>query len=207
MKSYKKLLRVFLCLLLVLTLLPLPVSAASSKSETAVRKQTVKFLKQVKKYNEKGITSCFLPENMRKSLEIYPQSSKQGQVIRTLHKKYFQYDIKKISVKGSKATVKIKASYYDGYDVFTYAFWDVVKYSLSHPKLSDNEVDKYLAKYAKKYIKQSGDNVISKTVTISFKKYNGKWKIKNANSKLDDMLNCRFTRALRKIEKQLGQNA
>ena len=70
-----------------------------------------------------------------------------------------------------------------------------------------NEVDKYLAKYAKKYIKQSGDNVITKTVSISFKKYKGKWKIKNANSKLDDMLNCRFTRALRKIEKQLEQKA
>ena len=207
MRLYKKLLRAFLCLLLVLTLLPLPVSAASSKAETAVRKQTVKFLKQVKKYNEKGVTSCFLPENMRKSLDIYPQSSKQGQVVRSLHKQYFQYEIKKISVKGNNATVKIKATYYDGYDVFTYAFWDVVKYALTHPNLSDNEVDKYLAKYAKKYIKQSGDNVITKTVSISFKKYKGKWKIKNANSKLDDMLNCRFTRALRKIEKQLEQKA
>ena len=134
---------------------------------------------------------------------MYPQTSKQGQVVRSLQKKYFQYDIKEISVKGNKATVKIKASYYDGFDVFTSAFWDVVQYSLSHPKMSDSDVDKYLAKYAKKYIKQYGNKTISKTVTISFVKYKGKWKIKNMNAKLDDMLNCRFTRALSKIEKQI----
>ena len=202
MKSKKQLLHTVLCLLLILTLIPTPVYAAS-KSETAVRKQTVKFLKQVKKYNEKGVTNCFLPKDMRKTLDMYPQSSKQGQVVRSLQKKYFQYEIKSISVKGKKATVKVKATYYDGCAVFTNAFWDTVQYSLSHPNLTDAEYDKYLAKYQKKYIKQYGKNLTSKTVTITFAKYKGKWKIKNTNTKLDDMLNCRFTRALRKIEKQL----
>ena len=114
----KKVLFIFLVMLSV-CLISLPTNAASKKAEKkAVEKVVKQFCKGIKAYNEKQVVSCFQPLENRDDFMMCSPDTHIDKVIRKIHKKWFKYSIKKITVNGGKATATVKVKYFMGRDTF-----------------------------------------------------------------------------------------
>lgn len=185
----KVLKRILIPLLIMSLLFAVPVQAASPKK--TVKKKATAFCWAIREYDQKAIFNSFLPPNMRKSIEYVDKGYGLDKTIRKLQRKYFDFKIKKVKVKGSTATVKIKFTYYDGEDLFDAAFWYAVKKHINKtatPKSALTTINKYAKSHLKKY--PAADYITDATITLKYRKYNGKWLITNMSSALSDVVNC-----------------
>ena len=184
-----KLKRILIPLIILSLLFAVPVHAASPK--TTVKRQATVFCWAVREYDQKVIHDSFLPRNMRKEIEYFDKGYGLDKTIRKLQRKYFDFKIKKVKVKGNTATVRIKFTYYDGEDLFDAAFWYAVEKHLYKTPTAKSSLTT-MNKYAKKHLKHfpASYYITSDTITLKYRKYNGKWLITNMSARLSDVVNC-----------------
>ena len=178
--------------------------AATNKNEQAVRAQVVKLMKNVKVYNESGIVKCFQPRKYRSGFKIFNQKSKYAATIRQVHQKYLKYKIEKISINGKKAKAKVKVTYYDLYNVYEDAFWDMLAYNLKYPNaINSKNIETKQYEYMKKAIKEHKTSPLRQiTCYIPLIKRNGKWQIEKMTKNMDRCIGCRYWQAVVDMEKR-----
>ena len=197
-----RLLKMFLLLLLLIVASPMSTRVEASAIKTsgpsssvkAVKKRATAFLKAVKRYDQKTINKSFLPRNMRKDISYFDKGYGVDKMCRKLNRKHFTYKIKRISVSENSAKVKVRVTYYAGYDLCGAAFLKTVDYfngRVPDGKTILKRIYIYMTRYYKQY-KDPGYYVDSKTITLPYKKHNGNWYISSMSRSLSDVVNCEF---------------
>lgn len=205
MKRLRRIMAALLIAILMMNHISINAYAASKKDKKAVKAQVVKLMKNVKKYNHDGIANCFQPRKYRKGFTLFKQNSKYASTIRQVHKKYFDYEIAKIEVKGKKAKVKVYVTYYDLYGVYEDAFWDMVAYEVKHPGWLNSDFEGKAYQYMKKAIKKNGSYPLEEiTAYIPLVKRNGKWKIEKMTKNMDYFIGCRYRQIIEDLYDKYG---
>lgn len=182
----KKLICIMLSMILLLST-PVTVQAASKKETTAIKKAVTTLLEANKNYNPAKIKSCF--KNPDKMTCIW--SPKWQKHVRKHNKATFKYKIKKVTVKGKKASVTVSYSSYNDY----YAAWYAMKMMLFDGNA--NNYDLHFKQFEDYY--QHGklpgywayrNDTYKATVTIPLVKVNGKWKAEKMTKSMKRMFDC-----------------
>lgn len=192
----KRLLCIVLSMILLLST-PVTAQAASKKETTAVKKAVTTLLNANKNYDPKKIKSCF--KNPDKMTCVWDDQWQKH--IRKHNKAKFKYKIKKVTIKGKKASVRI---YYETYDDY-YAVWYAFKKML-HEENADN-LYRYVKRFENNY--QHGDSpgysayrddIYTATITIPLVKVKGKWKVEKMTKNMKRMFDCGIQAAAADIE-------
>lgn len=178
-------------------------AATNKKEQAAVKAQVVKLMKNVKAYNNPGIVKCFQPRKYRKGFSLFGQNSKFAATIRQVHKKYLDYNIVKVTVKGKRANVRVDVTYYDLYYVYKDAYWDMVLYELKHPgAINDNNMEAKMYTFMNKAIRKNKTYPLTKiTCCIPLVKRNGKWQIEKMTKNMDRCIGCRYMQSVTDMAK------
>lgn len=154
------------------------------------------FYSAAKNYNVQKIRSCFIKGSDFKAFVEMKEMAKFCKK----HNKKIKYEIKSISIKGSKATVKVRCTYPDA-DLAIYdAMEDNMYYFFYHPNASDRTFLKAVYKdilYYSKYI--YGIPLENVTVTFPMQKKGNSWKIQKTNLKMIDSVHCGYESAYRSV--------
>lgn len=202
MRRIKRIIAALLILVFVMNHVSVNALAASKKDKKAVKAQVVKLMKNARNYNVSGLTKCFQPRKYRKGFYTFAQNSKHAATIRQVQKKYLDYEIVYVKIKGKKASVKVNVTYYDLYDVFKDAFWDMVAYEVKHPgTIEDKGIETMQYEYMKKAIKRNGTYPLTDiTCYIPLVKRNGKWRIEKMTKNMDSFIGCRYRQSIMDLE-------
>ena len=202
MRRTKRIIIALLIMVFLVNHVSVSALAASKKDKKAVKARVVTLMKNVRKYNESGIKNCFQPRKYRKGFILFNQNSKYASTLRQVHKKYLDYEIGRIKIKGNKANVKVYVTYYDLYDVFQSAFWDMVEYEMDHPGAIESKgMEKAQYDFMKKAIKRSGSYPLTDiTCYIPLVKRNGKWKIEKMTKNMDFFIGCRYRQSVADLD-------
>ena len=169
----------------------LPKKKASAKQRKLI-KAVRKYFSAAKKYNPSKLNNCFVKKT---SGSFFSDKKYMIKYCRKYNKDNISYDIKKISIKGKTATVKVEATSTDAYDVFYASFADAVDYSIAHPGISTTAFNNYFSKQLKKNTRLYDISDITTVVNFSYKKVGGKWKISKNTLAIRDIANCRYEEA------------
>lgn len=169
----------------------LPKKKANAKQRKLI-KAVGKYFSAAKKYNPSKLNSCFVK---RTSGSFFSDKKYMIKYCRKYNKDNISYDIKKISINGKTATVKVEATSADAYDVFYASFADAVDYSIAHPGISTAAFNNYFSKQLKRNTRLYDVSDITSVVNFSYKKVGGKWKINKNTLAIRDIANCRYEEA------------
>lgn len=169
----------------------LPKKKANAKQRKLI-KAVGKYFSAAKKYNPSKLNSCFVKKS---SGSFFSDKKYMIKYCRKYNKDNISYDIKKISIKGKTATVKVEAISTDAYDVFYASFSDTVDYSIAHPGISTAAFNNYFSKQLKRNTRLYDVSDITTVVNFSYKKVGGKWKISKNTLAIRDIANCRYEEA------------
>lgn len=169
----------------------LPKKKANAKQRKLI-KAVGKYFSAAKKYNPSKLNNCFTKKT---SGSFFSNKKYMIKYCRKYNKDNIGYDIKKISIKGKTATVKVEATSTDAYDVFYASFADAVDYFIAHPGASTAAFNNYFSKQLKKNTRLYDISDITTVVNFSYKKVGGKWKISKNTLAIRDIANCRYEKA------------
>ena len=190
----KKTKMLILLLIIALTISVLPVSyteAASNK--TQVKKAVNNYFKFGKKLNLIKMRNYFW-DSSKDNEDDLDLNNPLFKFHRKQNKKYFKYKIKSVSVKGSRAKVKLKVTYRSFKKATAAAYEDTIALSMKK-EIDDDKLVDYLLKYIKVEAKKKKPKTITKTFTLKLKKKNNKWKINDDNPVILDVVTCDFISA------------
>lgn len=175
------------CHLKQLKTIPKKTATSSEKKVTAT---VDNFFKYSQKYNGKKLNSLFVSKPKDK---FFVTNSYMTKFCTKYNTEALSYSITKVSIKGKKATVKVKVIYPNGWMALYNAFDDLTIYLIKHPKAKLNTQKKYLYKRALHY----KDDIIasSKNITFVLKKTNKSWKINKSTKTMADIVNCGYETA------------
>lgn len=166
-----------------------------TKTQKAVKKTVDNFFSAAKKYNISKIKKCF---SNPKNLKLFESKKYMAKFFKESNWD-LDYAITSIKVNKKSATVKVKCTYYDYYNVFLYSFDDVVSYIAKNPKASSAQIDKYqykrTVKWENKLIDYAYDDPIHKTITIKLKKIGKTWKISSYTKSMDNVIHRNYRKA------------
>ncbi len=208
MRRLKTLLCAVLACILVLST-TCPVYAASD--EKKITKQVNKYFGYVKNYDHVAIDKMMYK---RHTVRYWKLSSLE-KTVKKINKKSFKYQIDTITVKGNKATVKVKVLYYDGYISCRASIKEQLQKILNkkQSKIDLNAVAsdlwksfKYDRKYYNKHLAQDAAINYPDTFSEDFAEYteyysyasykipmikkNGKWYIQKMTANMRDTYDC-----------------
>lgn len=185
-------------LLAIIMLMVLPADATTlTKTQKQVKSAVANLMKYCKQYNVAKIkNTCVDPSSQSGLFEKKVYTAK---FIRKVNKKNLKYKLKSISVKGKTAKAKVRISFLDHTNLFESIFEESIKYVLEHPDFTSEELDKYVYERmtynAKKYfVTYMGDDK-AVTLTLSFKKTGGKWKLVSIPKKFINAIHCNYNDA------------
>ena len=224
MRTIKRVLLLFLSVI-ILSAVPLTVSAASSESK--IKAQTTKYLNGIREYKPGSIERAF-NSNAKKS--FYKADNKHiEKVIRKIQKQCFKYEIRDINISGKNATVIVYVEYYDAYDNYIGAYKDLLKflrgkknYTLDasykkwasyiwelydddrfnyFPDEDDLNLDEDDTAAGVDPFDEWNDCLIRTTVKIPLVKEGSTWKISKNTKQMQYMTDCRMSAAAVYIKK------
>ena len=170
----KKLLLILTLLLIVLS----PITADAKSSKKQVNDTIKKYFKYVKKSDIKNIDKMAYNNKYKiKDASGWEENKYVYKYIKKYNKKV-TYKILSTSVKGNKATSKIKVKYVDSTDVYPNLFLVVLSDSFAGVNIDAKD---YMEKSWNRAVKMSNVKMKSRTITVKFQKKNGKWLIKSKN--------------------------
>lgn len=170
----KKLLWILVLFLAML----LPINAEAKNTKKEVNDTVKKYFKYVKKSDIDSIDKMAYSKKYKiKDANEWKNNKYIYKYIKKYNKKV-TYKILSTSVKGNKATVKIKVKYVDSTDVYPNLFLIILSDSFSGV---NTDSDSYMEKAWNKAVKTSKVKMKTRNITVNFQKKNGKWKIKSKN--------------------------
>lgn len=191
--------------------------AASPKSQ--VKTTVNKLMKGIKKCNDKNVEAC-LPKGMKAGYNSNKLSMPGLYGYMKKANSKLSYKILKTTVKGSKATVKVKVKYVDATEFmenFIRAFGAAeatgeIKTSSGEAAEGSMSMEEAMAEIAK--ILKATDNCMAKasakstlkktrteTITLKLKKSGKSWRLVSVNDKLSNIMQADINRVQTKIAK------
>lgn len=174
--------RYFFMILVFVLCLSSPVHALPSKDYKKVEKLVTRYMEAVKRYDTKTYLNCYQPKKYRKGIPFWTDKSLIKYLKRT--KKYFSYDIRKITIKNKKAYAYLRVSYYDVFfdirDAWVENYYDYL--------IDGNFYFDLFCKYdlasAFEYREDRDLCIDTKNIKIPLIKRNGKWKIEKQSTSM-----------------------
>ena len=193
MKNGKRILWMVLCLAVILAVSGPADAASAGKDKTAIKNRINTYIKAVKAYDTDTVKKCFQPAKAD-SIGVQPE---MASTIRKMHKDHLKASVTKVTVSGGKATVKLKVSYYKGYDLFTKSILKTM--GRATEQWTIRKLAKEVAADAyKRYQNQKNKAryVITKTLTVPMIRKNGKWLIEKNTEYMQRLLDCAYEYAI-----------
>ena len=161
--------------LALLTVVP-ATSAQAAKEKGAVKLRTVLFMDYGKAYKPSKM-AALMTSTVKKKYHCFGTSIQA--VIRKINKDNMTYKIRKVTVSGKNAKVRVTATYYNGYNIYMDAMDDLLYWYVDHRDCSAAEAQKKLAEYLKSAYTSSRKKDFKESVTfnIPLVKSGSKWKI------------------------------
>ena len=166
--------------------------AASKK--TQAKTTTKNFMKAVKKFDSKGMNKYVKSWGYRAKPSDFNDYPYMKKYFKWTNKK-LSYKILSTSVSGKTAKVKLRVKYINSKNYTDTLFNELISYTLTLDDLSEEDLDAVMNKCTKSAYKsaiKSKRKYKTETVTITFGKYNGKWKIKKMSKKLENIIYANF---------------
>ncbi len=178
MKRKCKFLSLVLGIIIMATSLSQPVQAASSKTE--VKKSVTALFNSIKKFDQRGM------DQYVKSWEYKPTiySNVFGKTYFKNSSKKITYKINSISVKGKKATVKVKVKYVNSQEIYTDALLTTLAATYKNPYISNEVLTKQIRKVIIASSKKHKVKYRTQTITLKMEKSSKKWILKKGDKTL-----------------------
>ena len=192
MKTLKKVITILMIICITLSLCPVSVSAKSPKKE--IQKQTQGLFKAAKKYDISKVKKYCAPG----SSVLHIKDKHFQKYIKKGNKKYFDAEIKKISVKKDTATVTVRITNLSGWNIADNAISEYYRSLDFSTQNFENCIDSY---YELALEDPTDDDVSSYTFKLKYKKINNKWLISKINSGFLEMLDGGFAERLDQFSK------
>ncbi len=162
-----------------------------------------KYITASKTYNVSKMSKCFAsPKNAKKKFIGWSYLTK----IFKKYNKNITYNVTQIKVSGKKATLKAKITTGSIYSTIYNAYDDAIVYDLKYytkhgKEVSDSKLQSYFKKRIKYWYKKNGvdDKKDTRTVTFTYVKKNGSWKIKSPTRNILDVAGMRYEKAYKDI--------
>ncbi len=186
-----------LCYLLTVVLLfscifSTTAEAASKKSQ--VKTTTKKFMKTIKKFDSNGINKYVKSWGARSNPEEFNSAPYMKKYFKWTNKK-LTYKILSTKVSGKTAKVKVRVKYVNSKNFTEELLGLSIMDFMNNPDISDQEAEAIIKKHSKtayQHAIKKSRKYKTKTVTLTYGKYDGKWKIKKMSKNLENIIYADF---------------
>lgn len=168
--------------------------SAMSRSKLKAAKPAVKFVEAGRTYNIKQMEKQFINKKKTDGL-FFRKNAYMRRFCRSYNKQYLQCTIKKVTIKGNNATVKLRVTHPDAFMACSSALDDVFDNEV-YLYYSNANIDKYIYRHIIEYVDSDWPvETETNTVTFKTKKIYGKWKIVKRTDAIADIINCEYQSA------------
>ena len=198
MKKYTRIL-LFAAMLILMFSTVTAFGASSGSDKKMIKARAGKFMKAAKNYNRKK-----LGQNIVSTSTYTFISNPIGKAVRQMNKKHLKYSIGKITIKNQRAVVKVKVTYFDGYEIFKKAFKSTITWYSKNRKATAAQINRKVYSYASAYYKKASKSKYIKraALTIKMKHYDSGWLITSASDNYDKVVNGNYLKAYNAVFKK-----
>jgi len=174
-------------------------ASSSSSGQKAVKARAVKFMKAAKNYQIKK-----MGQNIVKSATYSYIPDPAGNAVQHMNKKHLKYKVGKISVSGTKASVRVKVTYFDGYSVFKKSFNDTIRWYAVNRKATTEQVQKKMYSFAMANYRNVSKSKYMKSTTLILKmnQYSNGWFITSITGSYGAAINGNYQKAYKAVFKK-----